>query len=736
MFADYAKSIALDYSYRYFHSDGFGKDFRILNLPDDAVKEDVRVAYLTGCLLTFLQQLLRYEDSPSDVSRFQIEKPLWVFVGSSVGKSARERTDVVEILRFLNAFTSDRSAAEAVLGRLISGQAEVISTTGANVFENAFAYLGSRNLSASQLYTLALERVFNTGAPAAIRLSVLKGTDGELAISVGGNKPFGVINVGDAADLVKAVQTDGELAVDEAHLAGSMFERIDDARSDVQLLVGARKFIEGWNSWRVSTLGLLNVGRTEGAQVIQLFGRGVRLKGEGFSLMRSRAAGAARRPPYLDLLETLSVFGVRADYVRQFRDLLQAEGVQVEQPVVFDFPTMIRDPFPTGLLQPKIEGGKTFVEEGPPTALTLSRDKRVFVELDWYPRVAAVDSSVRAAAAKADKTRTKVPQRVIGLVDREALFWEAVKYKRGRGYDNLIVTRDAVDALLDSSDWYDVLAPSSTFAGGLERRRAWGELAASLLRRYIDRYYKLARDGWELTRLALETLDHTSPNMLDAWKVSVDAGEADVLLRLRKYADEGQPFQVDGAAVLDVDEHLYRPVVYAGKSKVKASPVALNRGEKDFLVDLAAFCRKNQDWLVDRELFVLRNLSKGRGIGFFEANNFYPDFLLWVIDADQTQRLTFVDPKGLNHLGKDDPKIRFHEVIKDIEERLSEPKLVLNSFILSNTRLRDINWREDGWTSARFGDELHVLFQDEVDYVEDLLGRIMASTAAAPTDSP
>ena len=32
---EYAKAIAFDYSYRYFHGDGFGKDFNILNLRDD-----------------------------------------------------------------------------------------------------------------------------------------------------------------------------------------------------------------------------------------------------------------------------------------------------------------------------------------------------------------------------------------------------------------------------------------------------------------------------------------------------------------------------------------------------------------------------------------------------------------------------------------------------------------------------------------------------------------------------
>jgi len=50
------------------------------------------------------------------------------------------------------------------------------------------------------------------------------------------------------------------------------------------LLIGSKKFSEGWSSWRVSSMGLMNVGKSEGSQIIQLFGRGVRLKGYQFSL--------------------------------------------------------------------------------------------------------------------------------------------------------------------------------------------------------------------------------------------------------------------------------------------------------------------------------------------------------------------------------------------------------------------------------------------------------------------
>src|SRR3546814_19182052 len=60
--------------------------------------------------------------------------------------------------------------------------------------------------------------------------------------------------------------------------------RASDLNKDSRLnvLIGSRKFTEGWSSWRVSTMGLLNMGQGEGSQIIQLFGRGVRLKGKGF----------------------------------------------------------------------------------------------------------------------------------------------------------------------------------------------------------------------------------------------------------------------------------------------------------------------------------------------------------------------------------------------------------------------------------------------------------------------
>ena len=54
----------------------------------------------------------------------------------------------------------------------------------------------------------------------------------------------------------------------------------------------------------------MNVGKSEGAQIIQLFGRGVRLKGKGMCLKRSSALPENGEAPVgLRHLETLRCSG-------------------------------------------------------------------------------------------------------------------------------------------------------------------------------------------------------------------------------------------------------------------------------------------------------------------------------------------------------------------------------------------------------------------------------------------
>ena len=326
----YARGTLFDYSYRWFHGDGFGKDYRILNLDDDGGDGAGWMAtWLTACLLAFFQQQRLYREHEAALRPFHLERPLWIFVGGRVTATLakRDASDIVEILRFLAGYVSNRAGSVARIREILSRG--LVSAAGENLFAGRFVHLDTSGLSPEQMFDETLDLLFNAPRGGALHVENLKGAAGEVALRVGENEPFGVINVGDDAKLVQICEREGfNVAVRE--FTDSLFHDLAAPRSTVNVLIGSRKFTEGWNSWRVGTMGLMNVGRGEGAQIIQLFGRGVRLKGCGMSLKRSARAELPRgleRPEYVEPLETLHVFGIRANYMAQFRDFLEEEGL-------------------------------------------------------------------------------------------------------------------------------------------------------------------------------------------------------------------------------------------------------------------------------------------------------------------------------------------------------------------------------------------------------------------------
>jgi hypothetical protein len=91
----------------------------------------------------------------------------------------------------------------------------------------------------------------------------------------------------------------------------------------------------------------------------------------------------------------------------------------------------------------------------------------------------------------------------------------------------------------------------------------------------------------------------------------------------------------------------------------------------------------------------------------------------------------FVDPKGIRNLGPTDPKIQFNQTIKEIEQRLGDANVRLQSFIVSNTpsHIMKMLWRMDKSAMAA----RHILFQEEDNdtYVRTMLESVAASGTSA-----
>ena len=747
----YSKNILFNYSYRYFYADGFGKDYQILNL-DEGTQKDHLELYLVACLLTFFQQQRLFGEKASTFRPFNIEKPLWIFVGGSVTKTlaSRDASDIVEILKFFGRYVSDRSGSIQRIQRVLNQGLETAARR--NLFAGRFAYLNTLGLSAEQVFNETLATLFNAPGGGLLYIENLKGATGEIALRLGAeNDAFGVINVGDDAKLVKLCEEAG-LATGDRDFSGSLFHDINKPHSTVNLLIGSKKFTEGWSSWRVSTMGLMNVGKGEGAQIIQLFGRGVRLKGYGISLKRSgkaRLPDEVERPKHINLLETLGIFGIHADYMAQFREFLKEEGmpenddrIEFLLPVIKSLGTqklrMIR-------LKKTINGvstefGDAFRKLGPIPTVKEPPDylQKNQVVLNWYPKIEAMKSGgVVGGDSEATPNRTHLTSRHVAFINHNRLYFELERFKAERGWYNLNLTRDGIAGLLTDQSWYQLLIPAEELSfDDFAKVAIWDEIALALLKKYTERYYTFSKREWELPHLEYQDLSENDPNMLGSgetpgdpyYRILIDQSEVEIVAKLeelKSLIEKGdlKPWEFRTIKALWFGQHLYQPLMYLQEKVVDISPVPLNRGERQFVEDLKAFHENDDGFFAGKELYLLRNLSKGRGVGFFEAGNFHPDFILWLL-IDGKQHVIFVDPKGIRNIGATDPKIQFCQTIKDIETRLGDPIVHLHSFIVSNTPSHTMRllW---GMTKPQMF-ERHIVFQEEdkETYVRSILEHV------------
>jgi hypothetical protein len=333
----------------------------------------------------------------------------------------------------------------------------------------------------------------------------------------------------------------------------------------------------------------------------------------------------------------------------------------------------------------------------------------------------------------------------LSLLDIDALYFELERFKAERGWYNLNLPRTAIEQLLADPTWYRLEIPGAQMKpDSMEKVRLWQELAGVLLKRYVERYYAFCKHEWEMPHLEYRPLaadDRNFPRVSEdppvgGYRVTVEATETETIARIQQLAERIErgdygAWSYQGLGTIWNEDHLYRPLLFSdGPNPLEVSPVPLNKGERKFIDDLATFveadrARGASGVLAGAELYVLRNLSRGSGVGFFEAGNFYPDFIIWVKDAQGTQHIAFVDPKGVRQVPASDPKVRFHETIKGIAERLGNPNIQLHSFIIAQTAPYAV---ERMWGLKR--DEIEargVLFVEDEKYVQKIISECLST---------
>ena len=755
--AEYGKCIVFDYSYRYFYGDGYGKDFRILNLRDETREEQTEMLLL-GNLLSFYEQLRLYEEQDEHLRPYNLEKPLWVFVGSTVNavytENKQQRSDVLTVARFMHHVLEENRRGWAVKGieKLLAGKSGLATPEGQDLFAGRWQYLREIGLSPQELYDDILNRIFHTSAGGGLHLCDIRGSAGELGLkAAGAENYFGLIYIGDTADFKKKLveEDNSGITLEEDALSASLFEGINRRDSSIHILIGAKKFMEGWNSWRVASMGLLNIGKKEGSQIIQLFGRGVRLKGKDMSLKRSAALSLGDHPKHLRLLETLNIFAVRANYMAQFREYLEREGVETEEAIQLSLPLWTNRQFlQRGLVVPRPKEGREFAKE---KNLALEPDPEIHVQVDMSLRVQALESSalgLRAADVRDGFART-IPPESLNWVDWGQVYLDLLAYKERKGLTNLVIRPDTPRKVFQSIK-YSLMADEAVVKPrSFAERALLQDAVTNILRKYVDAFYRKRREQWEATEaLVYHSLDETDPNLSfnrglvceksgPAYVVKVRRSETLVKEIQELLANAERLYQQENASLprIHFDRHLYLPLLVEQVDKIQSIPPALKRSEAQFVRDLKGYWEKEKDnSLSDKEVFLLRNLSRGSGVGFFEERGLYPDFILWMVD-ESGQRIVFIEPHGMLHAKAyiHDEKARLHEhlpeIAKELGQRCNRHDIWLDAYIISATPFDDLHQRyDDGtWDREKFAQH-HILFQDDEDYIAKLFREVLSKT--------
>ncbi|WP_033959057.1 DEAD/DEAH box helicase family protein [Psychroserpens jangbogonensis] len=723
---DYEKSIVYDYNYNLFYKDGYGKDYYFQQVGDDVLEKSFDDnLHRNLSVINEKIDLWHHIDYSVQKDIFKAsqhpDKPLIAFMGNTVNnkdKSAKnEDPEVSDITNIVN-FLADLSDEQKV----------------------TYKYL------------------FNEEFTGKLTLTRNPETDDEILISYGNGGYWGIVNVGNGAKFINDLENDNIIKnprdkVIVSNIERYSFKNIDSQNSPINVLIGSRKFAEGWNCFRVSVIGLINLGSSKGNKIIQIFGRGVRIKGlknngkrtfpehneDYFKLKNTKEEDKLRK------IETLTVFSLKKSYLETFTGAVNKELEIIKKYEIEVNPSIIklndnteikfeefRKRIPIFKLS-KVEIAQRrvallsnnsfkvqFYQNG------VSKDDTVnnfSINLDYRPDRNKEGVNIKGELSNFLKDYSvfinlNKLQNIIsefqednGLylntnskqlsINDVLTFITEIKYKSSLDTTNVelignLVTQVTVDflkKLKNKVNWY---INNSNY----EYEEPLNQSTVKLKGDFIDKYYIIKTI--ESTKESRGKTTFKKQKEIDE-EVTAFENEIDAI---------AESLKID-----TIGNHIYNPLLREvrnnvdGEKDLKITPDKLNAGEKKFIQDASNYFNDNKDFK-EYEIYLMRNVETLKSIGIYlndDSQVFYPDFILWMIKED-TIYINFIDPKGQMGMQDattllDNEKVKIadkanNDTLVRLEKELSKnhsKTFILNSFLLLRDSSELGNHKPKSW---------------------------------------
>jgi hypothetical protein len=737
---EYSKSIIYDYNYNLFYRDGYGKDFYFEKINADVL--------LNGSLDDNLALNLKV-----------IEEKLDVYT----------KLDYSNIKDLFSANTFPDRPLIAFMGNTVNDKKdEGKANKKGEVFDELsdISKIVDYLAKLSEAERVKFKNVFNNDYKGKLRLTRNTQADDEILLSYGAGDYWGIINVGNGLNFINDYKGDNVEKVTSTSVVISniekyLFENIDKPQSPINVLIGSRKFAEGWNCFRVSVIGLINLGKTKGNKIIQIFGRGVRLKGlkndgkrkdlnhieDYFSLAHSDFDKLKR-------LETLCVFSLQRSYLETFTEAVSSELEITKTFEISVNPSLIKlnsgdvsfDTYKKDLKIFKLSKTSVDVKR----VLLYPNDKKVEYEfvldgkqqkstinnfsfsLDYRTNRNEEGKNIKNTLKQVNDNHTEFInyQPFVKTLTEQAEESNIQLYKAGAALSEIKV--DDVLSYIDEIKYKEEL-PELDFDFTENVNTKIGEEFVKKVRNKINWHLNSSIYQYE-EELKQSTSEIKGDfiekyTLVKSFKLSKKVGATTKQKTEKELNQEIADFtktirDIENALIIDkIGNHIYKPLLRENKlvlkDDVKLTPDKLNDGEKKFVKDFAAYIKEKSEKFKEFDVYLMRNVESLKSIGIYlndDSEVFYPDFIMWLIGKDKVY-INFIDPKG--QMGtKDFATEQYKEkvtiadkatnpTLPNIEKelkRIHKKEFSLNSFILLRDsselgKIAKADWKKDNMIS-------------------------------------
>ncbi|MFN7112678.1 MAG: hypothetical protein ACK4M2_13670 [Brevundimonas sp.] len=341
----------------------------------------------------------------------------------------------------------------------------------------------------------------------------------------------------------------------------------------------------------------------------------------------------------VQILETLNIYGFKADYLNKFLEAIRREEVEFE---TIEIPIQLQHKDKWESLYILSKPDKKFEEE---EVLKLEIDEKIHYTVNLLPRISLYASKEREEGIttkniKGEYKESRFPEDKIDLLDWQKIWQEIIEFKIQRNYWNLVFDVETLQNILLYGNYKLFWYPTED----LEQLE---NIALLIIKGYIDRFYRKVAKRFETENLRYDKLSQLpSPFVSEKefkYVVQIDKKKEDLIEKIKKLTKEiDELIKKDTEISIYWDKSLYVPLLIKNDKIDKITPAGLVESEKEFVKGLKEYLEKEKGNL-NFEVYPLRN-HPFSGVGFqLQWSGFYPDFIMW-IKKEEKQTFSSTSP--------------------------------------------------------------------------------------------